>query len=422
MIAIGTIGIRYLETALLGLLVLAVVLLFLRRRPPGLVWYSALAMAAMAVHLFLEVPNHLRDASRDKEGFGHGEGYLYPHAYRDHWVAQAYLPAALQGRIFYEPSDQGYEQGISLRVARNRELQLELALPEETAELLSYSRSGDRRIQEWIRRSGEDRLEAAGAIREKAGELLQIARHHRVLIVGRTGTLHLWEAVRSAPEGRVVVLIPDASRAEMAEHYAGKLPEIERPLVLRLESADDLLDSPAAEHEYERILLADALSTPESRRAIPAQTARLAATGARLVIAQRIPRYGQRLSDLLPANVEAAEIAPLREAEATIFSDPGNAAVNWNEDDIGREVERSGWAIASTELVELRERRFIGKEQVDTWLDADRPDGLGAAIVRTGVPDALARVRAIVGRALAGQVVPWNSVSALIAARPAAGE
>ncbi|MDR0377255.1 MAG: AAA family ATPase, partial [Spirochaetaceae bacterium] len=33
-----------------------------------------------------EVPNHLRDASRDKESFGHGEGYVYPHAYRDHWA------------------------------------------------------------------------------------------------------------------------------------------------------------------------------------------------------------------------------------------------------------------------------------------------------------------------------------------------
>ena len=44
-----------------------------------------------------EVPNHLRDPSRDKHGFGHGEGYNYPHAYRDHWVAQAYLPEGSQG-------------------------------------------------------------------------------------------------------------------------------------------------------------------------------------------------------------------------------------------------------------------------------------------------------------------------------------
>src|SRR5574344_2501399 len=43
-----------------------------------------------------EVPNHLKDVSRDSEGFGHGEGYMYPHAYKDHWVAQQYLPSALQ--------------------------------------------------------------------------------------------------------------------------------------------------------------------------------------------------------------------------------------------------------------------------------------------------------------------------------------
>ena len=54
-----------------------------------------------------DVPSHLKDASRDKEGFGHGEGYLYPHAYRDHWVAQQYLPQALQGRVFYQPSRAG---------------------------------------------------------------------------------------------------------------------------------------------------------------------------------------------------------------------------------------------------------------------------------------------------------------------------
>lgn len=71
-----------------------------------------------------EVPNHLRDASRDAEGFGHGDGYLYPHAYRDHWVAQQYLPDALVGRVFYTPSDQGYEKNIREEVLSRREMQI----------------------------------------------------------------------------------------------------------------------------------------------------------------------------------------------------------------------------------------------------------------------------------------------------------
>ena len=84
-----------------------------------------------------EVPTHLKDANRDGPGFGHGQGYLYPHAYRDHWVAQQYLPDSQQGKVFYQPSDQGYERGIKVSVDQHREAQLAamvegnaLALPE----------------------------------------------------------------------------------------------------------------------------------------------------------------------------------------------------------------------------------------------------------------------------------------------------
>lgn len=69
-----------------------------------------------------EVPNHLRDSSRDKEGFGHGEGYLYPHAYKDHFVAQQYLPNSLQGKIFYNPGDLGYEKKIKQNVLSKEKL------------------------------------------------------------------------------------------------------------------------------------------------------------------------------------------------------------------------------------------------------------------------------------------------------------
>ncbi|MCL2411941.1 MAG: AAA family ATPase, partial [Treponema sp.] len=75
-----------------------------------------------------EVPNHLRDGSRDSEGFGHGEGYVYPHAYRDHWAAQQYLPGSLKGRTFYTPSIVGYEGKIRKEVLEKRELQAAIVL------------------------------------------------------------------------------------------------------------------------------------------------------------------------------------------------------------------------------------------------------------------------------------------------------
>jgi putative ATPase len=82
------------------------------------------ALAAVEREREAEVPAHLKDANRDKKGFGHGAGYLYPHAYRDHWVAQQYLPASLQGQVFYQPSKQGFEGEIGTQVARRREAQL----------------------------------------------------------------------------------------------------------------------------------------------------------------------------------------------------------------------------------------------------------------------------------------------------------
>ena len=64
----------------------------------------------------IAVPKHLQDASRDAKGLGHGQGYKYPHDYPGHHVPQQYLPWALRGRVYYRPSDQGYEQTIAERL------------------------------------------------------------------------------------------------------------------------------------------------------------------------------------------------------------------------------------------------------------------------------------------------------------------
>ncbi|HEY8498315.1 MAG TPA: replication-associated recombination protein A [Limnochordales bacterium] len=67
-----------------------------------------------------EVPDHLKDASRDAARMGHGRGYLYPHDFPRHWVAQAYLPPALQGRRYYRPSDQGEEPRLYRQLQERR--------------------------------------------------------------------------------------------------------------------------------------------------------------------------------------------------------------------------------------------------------------------------------------------------------------
>lgn len=59
------------------------------------------------------VPVHLQDAHYKSAGkLGHGKGYKYAHDYKNHYVKQQYLPDGLTGKVFYEPSENGYEQQI----------------------------------------------------------------------------------------------------------------------------------------------------------------------------------------------------------------------------------------------------------------------------------------------------------------------
>ncbi|MCC7164508.1 MAG: AAA family ATPase [Anaerolineae bacterium] len=64
----------------------------------------------------MEIPNHLKDGSRDASALGHGKGYKYPHDFAEHFVAQQYLPDALKDRVYYTPGTLGYEQIIRERV------------------------------------------------------------------------------------------------------------------------------------------------------------------------------------------------------------------------------------------------------------------------------------------------------------------
>jgi len=54
----------------------------------------------------MEVPYHLRND---------GEGYVYPHSFDGHWVAQQYLPEI---RRFYIPGKLGAESRIAERLKK----------------------------------------------------------------------------------------------------------------------------------------------------------------------------------------------------------------------------------------------------------------------------------------------------------------
>jgi putative ATPase len=65
------------------------------------------------------VPLHLRNPVTDlMRRMGHGRGYKYAHDQPDHFVKQQNLPASLQGKRYYVPTEQGYEKGIADRLKK----------------------------------------------------------------------------------------------------------------------------------------------------------------------------------------------------------------------------------------------------------------------------------------------------------------
>jgi putative ATPase len=47
---------------------------------------------------------------------GYGRGYLYPHNYPGGRVKQEYLPKDIKNRVFYRPTDRGFEREITERL------------------------------------------------------------------------------------------------------------------------------------------------------------------------------------------------------------------------------------------------------------------------------------------------------------------
>ena len=65
------------------------------------------------------VPVHLQDAHYiGSAKLGHGIGYKYAHDFPNHYVKQQYLPDEIKDAVFYEASDNGYEQTIKAHMKR----------------------------------------------------------------------------------------------------------------------------------------------------------------------------------------------------------------------------------------------------------------------------------------------------------------
>ena len=315
-----------------------------------------------------EVPNHLRDNSRDAKGFGHGEGYMYPHAYQDHWVAQQYLPNELQGKVFYHVGSLGYEKKIADLVNRRREIQLESVDINAFPENLTFS-PDDKGRDLWLRRTMSGRSVALEGMRERMFQCLDLVRSDRVLVLNAGHGLLVWEAFRHTPEGLVVAHVKNSEDRAYLDQYIKTLDSLSAPRVIMDSDVDHALKNLDQsvekgikfEHILGRnILLKTGISVLEDAKE------RLA-SGGNIVLCETLISEASRLSDFI-------HMGPLQEtllkAEKEIYK-----AVPTRKD-ITEALEKVFGSVRVSDY-KFTESRFVRESDIKRWVEKSYIPALG---------------------------------------------
>ncbi|MDR2518179.1 MAG: AAA family ATPase [Spirochaetaceae bacterium] len=319
-----------------------------------------------------QVPAHLQDPSRDKEGFGHGEGYLYPHAYRDHWAAQQYLPAALQGKVFYTPSALGWEARIRDELRERREITAAMALSDAPhGEILSWAKESKAR-GEWFRRLESGRSALLLSNRNALFDAGSVARHHRILIAGGGDGLLLWEALRRAPEGLSAALVRSGSERDGLYDSARLFEEPEKPLAgvfpsFPQEGLPPPEDAQAlfSVRRFDRIFAREPWGrggNADLFRRFAASARNLLAPEGKIVILQSPPVWGARLSRII------GEEGAFKDAEEAFFTGEAGKMWRWDQETLEKAFRDEGFTV-TVRVLDQEEARLLTERDLSRWFD-----------------------------------------------------
>ena len=369
-----------------------------------------------------DVPNHLRDASRDGEGFGHGQGYLYPHAYRDHWVAQQYLPSELQGKVFYKPTDQGFEKSVRERVDRMREAQIEAMVEEEKTDVfeirIAREKGGSSDIENaWIKRTGSRHGGLLALVRDELLNLSEIKHDDLVLdLHARTGLMS-GEASRRTREGGVWALAHNASELEMLRGSAGDALSKPQVIATSFETFVSDLRKAAGEAVRFNVILGRNILTQQLRKIELVEKAlELVGPDGRIVLAETVPKHGQRLSTLVQfMDARASFVSRFLEVEEDLFNDPDDSLLNWDAESLKHELEGISASSVKMFTTTMSPKTRILSANVDFWFRPSAENerkSLGERLAAIFDEQELTDLKAMFHRQLDNKDFPWKTVVA----------
>ncbi len=302
-----------------------------------------------------DVPNHLKDDSRDKDGFGHGKGYLYPHSFKNHWVSQQYLPSSLVGKIYYRPGELGYEKSIKESVLERRMEMLESINITDDDETLTFSPKDEKR-DIWLNRAMSQRSSEIRKIRDKLYEGVMIPRHSNNLIINASTGLLVYPALKMAPEGSTTAIVRKKEEKDALDQVAGELDELLRPQVIvdpeytgALRALDDDMD-------FSLIVARDVLREIEKGEEILKEIKKREGKKCTLLIASSLAKDASRVSSFLDDSLKKEAM----KAEEKIYSSFSGS------EDIEKAV-RKYFPSASIEYLGLSEKRHIDESTASAW-------------------------------------------------------
>ena len=360
-----------------------------------------------------EVPNHLKDANRDAEELGHGKGYMYPHAYKDHWTAQQYLPDNLSGRVFYNPSGQGYEKIIRDEVLGRRELQI--------AAMLENAEQTDEELF-WQRRTESGKTETLRSLRDILIERAALTVNTRSLIMNADDALLVWEINRKTPDGFTVGLCRSEKGMQVLSQYTATLEDMHRPALIPLPDDKSIGLQSVLENKlfsdtlFDRVFYRNPVNTASDIEKLKNELALLRpfiAQNGRILIAQKIPSASQRLSELLRpfyADTEYKQlIEAAQKAENAFYTDNVNPLFSWDEKTLEQNLAQGADnAELYTYVHLLCEKRSISAEEIERWFNTEH-SSYGAALNASMGKDAAEQFKSLVIRSTEKKPADWNS-------------
>ena len=319
-----------------------------------------------------EVPTHLRDANRDGDAFGDGKGYRYPHAFREHWVAQQYLPKALQGEVFWSASSQGWEGQRRERMLERRAAQL-AASAEAVDEhpLLMSSGPEEPQLERWLQRQRAVDGERLQELRQRLWSDLEWKRTDRVVVLGGRSLLWSLDPLGAVAEGGLTILCASRTEQQRLDAQLQLLDPLHQPTVL---DSPQALDRFKADHRFEVLggrLNAQDLSSPELETTWKALSAR-AMPDAQLRLLFSEPQLGPAAAVLELVDNDTTDPQLLQALTSLAQREGDWLSQEKQRDHLLSTLDSNGWTIQPSSWQESL-TLTVDASLIARWLGDNRP-------------------------------------------------